>query len=185
LTGIDRCTAGTLPAGLEIRPLGVDDYPAVRYLHAKSLQAHTADALSDAEIGAFTRLVHSPLYSDLLREETEIFSAWLGGELVGTAAWRLNADDGTSARIAYVFARHSGFGIGRRLVTEAEGRAITWGFDRLTSYTTLNAVGFFRRLGYSVASYGVKVLSSDCALPVAFLTKALPQRDRPGQMRAH
>ena len=186
MRGIDRRPTGSLPAGIEIRPLGVDDFPAVRYLHVSVLRAQTADALSEGEIAAFARLVHSPAYSDLLREENEIFSAWLAGELLGTAAWRINADDGTSARIGFVFARHAGFGIGSRLVAEAEARALTWGFDRLTSFTTLNAVPFFQKLEYAVVSRGVKVLSPECALPVAFLTKRLAQRDRPGSpARAH
>ena len=120
MPGLDRRPTGSLPAGIEIRPLGVDDFPAVRYLHATVLRAETGDALTEAEIAAFAGLVNSPAYSDLLREENEIFSAWLGGELLGTAAWRINADDGTQARIGYVFARHRGFGIGSRLLAEAE-----------------------------------------------------------------
>jgi GNAT superfamily N-acetyltransferase len=180
MSGIDdRQPARSLPTGIEIRPLGLDDFPAVRYLHLKVLRAHTVDALTEAEIAAFANLVHSPAYTDLLREENEIFSAWLAGELVGTAAWRINADDGMSARIGFVFARHSGFGIGSRLVAEAEARALTWGFERLTSFTTLNAVSFFQRLGYAVVSHGIKVLSPECALPVAFLAKRLaPQGQR-------
>ena len=178
MPGLEHPPRG-FPRGAEIRPLGIDDFPAVRYLHANVLRAQTAEALSEGEIAAFANLVHSPAYSDLLREENEIFSAWLGGELLGTAAWRISADDGTAARIGFVFARHSGFGIGSRLVQEAEGRAMTWGFERLTSFTTLNAVTFFQKLGYTVVSHGVKVLSPDCALPVAFLTKRLARRHRP------
>jgi GNAT superfamily N-acetyltransferase len=179
MPGLDRRATGSLPAGIEIRPLGIDDFPAVRYLHATVLRAETGDALTEAEIAAFAGLVNSPAYSDLLREENEVFSAWLGGELLGTAAWRINADDGTQARIGFVFARHRGFGIGSRLLAEAEARALTWGFDRLTSFTTLNAVGFFQKRGYGVVSRGVKVLSLECALPVAFLSKRLSRRPAP------
>jgi GNAT superfamily N-acetyltransferase len=179
MPGLDRRPTGPLPAGIEIRQLGVDDFPAVRYLHGTVLRAQTADALTEAEIAGFARLVNSPAYSDLLREENEIFSAWLGGELLGTAAWRINADDGTQARIGFVFARHPGFGIGSRLVAEAEARALAWGFDRVTSFTTLNAVGFFQKRGYGVVSRGVKVLSAECALPVAFLSKRLAKRPGP------
>jgi GNAT superfamily N-acetyltransferase len=184
MPGIDRRATSSLPAGIEIRELGIDDFPAVRYLHLSLLKAQTADALSEAEIAAFAKLVHSPAYSDLLREENEIFSAWLAGELLGTAAWRINADDGTSARIGFVFARHSGFGIGSRLIAEVEARAQTWGFEQLTSFTTMNAVGFFQKRGYAVVSRGVKVFSPECALPVAFLAKRLARR-QPPPGRAH
>ena len=50
IRGIDRRPTGSLPDGIEIRPLGVDDFPAVRYLHVSVLRAQTADALSEAEI---------------------------------------------------------------------------------------------------------------------------------------
>lgn len=185
MPGIDRRPTGTLPAGIEIRQLGIDDFPAVRYLHGTVLRAQTADALSEAEIAGFASLVHSPVYSDLLREENEIFSAWFAGELLGTAAWRINADDGTQARIGFVFARHSGFGIGSRLLAEAEARALAWGFDRLTSFTTLNAVPFFQKRGYAVVSRGVKVFSPVCALPVAFLAKRLARHRAGSPARTH
>jgi GNAT superfamily N-acetyltransferase len=184
MPGIDRRPTGSLPAGVEIRQLGIDDFPAVRYLHGTVLRAQTADALTEAEIAAFASLVHSPAYSDLLREENEIFSAWLAGELLGTAAWRINADDGTQARIGFVFARHSGFGIASRLLAEAEARALAWGFERVTSFTTLNAIGFFQKRGYAVVSRGVKVFSPECALPVAFLAKRLAPRST-APPRAH
>src|SRR4029453_8128123 len=106
---IDRRPTGTLPAGIDIRQLGVDDFPAVRYLHGTVLRAETADALTEAEIAAFASLVNSPAYSDLLREENEIFSAWLGGELLGTAAWRINADDGPPARPGFLSPPPPGF----------------------------------------------------------------------------
>jgi putative acetyltransferase len=185
MPGIDRRPTGSLPAGIEIRQLGIDDFPVVRYLHATVLRAQTADALTEAEIAAFTSLVNSPAYSDLLREENEIFSAWLAGDLLGTVAWRINADDGTQARIGFVFSRHAGFGIGSRLLAEAEARALAWGFDRLTSFTTLNAVPFFQKRGYTVVSRGVKVFSAECALPVAFLTKRLARRRAGSPPRAH
>jgi GNAT superfamily N-acetyltransferase len=185
MPGIDPRPTGTLPAGIEIRQLGIADFPAVRYLHGTVLRAQTADALTEGEIAAFASLVSSPAYSDLLREENEIFSAWLAGELLGTAAWRINADDGTQARIGFVFARHSGFGIGSRLLAEAEARALAWGFDRLTSFTTLNSVPFFQKRGYAVVSRGVKVFSTECALPVAFLAKRLARRRADSPARAH
>ena len=94
-------------------------------------------------------------------------------ELVGTASWHTNSDDGRSARIGWVFVRHPGFGLGRRLVTEVEARAQQSGFSQLAVSATANSVPFFERLGYQVASRGVRHLGPDCALPVAFMRKFL------------
>jgi GNAT superfamily N-acetyltransferase len=158
---------------LTLLPLGPDDFSAVRHLHATSLRAQTVGVLSDAELTAFVRLVHSPAYIGILGKE-EVTCAWLDGELVGTVSWQANAASGHIARIGCIFTRHQGFGIGQRLLAAVEARAQQCGFSRLAVGVTANAVPFFARQGYAVASSGVKTLSLGCALPVTFLRKNAP-----------
>jgi GNAT superfamily N-acetyltransferase len=158
---------------LTLVPLGADDFSAVRHLHATSLRAQTVGVLSDAELMAFVRLAYSPIYADILEKE-EVTCAWLDGELVGTVSWQANAASGHIARIGCIFVRHRRFGIGRRLLAEVEARAQQCGFSRLAVGVTANAVPFFRRQGYAVASRGVKTLALGCALPVTFLRKDAP-----------
>jgi GNAT superfamily N-acetyltransferase len=157
---------------LTLLPLGPDDFSAVRHLHATSLRAQTVGVLSDAELTAFVRLVHSPAYIGILGKE-EVTCAWLDGELVGTVSWQANAASGHIARIGCIFTRHQGFGIGQRLLGAVEARAQQCGFSRLAVGVTANAVPFFARQGYAVASSGVKTLAG-CALPVTFLRKDAP-----------
>jgi GNAT superfamily N-acetyltransferase len=161
-----------LDARLAVQPLGVDDFSALRHLHATSLRAQTVGVLSEAEVTAFTRLVYSPAYTAILMKE-ELYGAWLDGELVGTASWQANGANGLIARIGCIFVRHPRHGIGSRLLAEVEARARQCGFGRLAAGVTANAVPFFQRFGYEVASRGVKTLSLGCALPVTFLRKAL------------
>src|SRR5688572_13794417 len=111
-----------LDARLRLRPLGVDQYSAVRHLHAAAMRAQTIGVLSDAELAAFVCLVYSPAYVDILEKE-ETYAAWLDDELVGTASWQVNATSGLIARIGCIFVRHPGHGIGRRLLAEIEARA--------------------------------------------------------------
>jgi putative acetyltransferase len=157
---------------LEIRRVTVDDYADVRFLHAASLTAQSADVLSEAEVAAFVSLVASPAYSDLLAQE-DVVGGWIGGNLVGTASWQCNSDDGSLARIGSVFVRplFVRLGIGRRLLTEVESHAAQSGFTYFGASATANAIPFFERLGYQVASRGVKPLSPTCTLPVAFMRK--------------
>ena len=157
---------------LGIRRLGVDDHSNVRHLHARSMRSQSGDALSDSEIAAFLAYVGSPAYSDSLLAE-EVYGALVDGQLIGTASWHVNGDDGETARIASVFV-HPLFvrlGIGGRLLAEVEARALRSGFDRLGTSATINAVAFFERHGYQEASRGVKAFGPDCWLPVAFLRK--------------
>lgn len=155
---------------LAVVPLGLDDFSSLRYLHATALRAQTAQVLSDTEMEAFIRLVHSSAYTELLMRE-EIYGGWLHGELVGTVSWLASADNGTTARIGSVFVRHPRLGIGRQLLAAIEDRAQQCGFAQFTTCVTANAVPFFQRQGYHVASSGVRALTAACALPVTFLKK--------------
>lgn len=156
------------------RPLGVDDFSSVRYLHVASLSSQTTDVLSDREIAAFVAFVRSPDYADALAQE-EAYGAWFDGELLGTASWQPAASNSAIARVGSVFVRHPRLGIGRRLLTTVETRARQLGFVRFSAAATANAVPFFERLGYEQASRGTKALAPHCVLPVTFLRKSLPR----------
>jgi putative acetyltransferase len=169
------CFAGDIScSAVAIRRVGLDDHSNVRHLHVRAMRLQCGDALSDAELAAFASFVESPDYSDLLRAE-EVHGAFVDGQLIGTASWLANGDDGETARIASVFV-HPMFvrlGIGGRLLAEVEGRATLSGFDQLGASATINAVPFFERYGYAEASRGVKAFGPECWLPVAFLRKRL------------
>jgi putative acetyltransferase len=155
-----------------LRQVGLDDHAQARYLHARAMQAHAGDALTDAELAGFLAFVESPTYSDLLRGE-EVHGAFVDGQLVGTASWLANGDDGETARISSVFVHpmFARLGLGGRLLAEVETRARQSGFDLLGASATINAVPFFERNGYAEASRGVKAFGPGCWLPVAFLRK--------------
>jgi ribosomal protein S18 acetylase RimI-like enzyme len=160
---------------IAIRRIGIDDHSNVRYLHIRSMREQSLAALSEAEVAAFAAFVSSPSYSDYLKTE-EMYGAFLDGQLIGTAAWQFNGDDGRVARISSVFVDplFSRLGIGRRLLAEVETRAFRSGFAQLGTSSTINAVAFFEKLGYREASRGVRTLAPDCSLPVAFLRKSVP-----------
>jgi GNAT superfamily N-acetyltransferase len=164
--------ASFLDSKLTLQPIGVDDFAALRHLHASALKAHTLDVLSDDEIAAFVRLVYSSAYSDMLMQE-EVMGGWIEDELVGTVSWHPAGNDGLTASIGGIFVRHPRLGIGRRLLAAAEACAQQRGFERLSCCATANAVPFFLRFGYEMASAGVRTLPLNCVLPVTFLRKPL------------
>jgi GNAT superfamily N-acetyltransferase len=155
-----------------VRRVGLDDHAQVRYLHARAMRAQCGDALSDGELAAFLAFVGSPAFSDHLRTE-EVHGAFMDGQLIGTASWLANADDGETARIASVFVHpmFARLGLGGRVLAEVEGRASQAGFDHLGAAAIVSAVPFFERNGYVEASRGVKAFGPECWLPVAFLRK--------------
>ena len=157
-----------------VRRVGLDDHAQVRYLHARAMRAQCGDALSDGELAAFLAFVGSPAFSDHLRTE-EVHGAFMDGQLIGTASWLANADDGETARIASVFVHpmFARLGLGGRVLGEVEGRASQSGFDHLGAAAIVSAVPFFERNGYVEASRGVKAFGPECWLPVAFLRKRM------------
>jgi hypothetical protein len=171
---LDREPGAAPTRTIKVVQLGIDDFSGLRYLHATALRAHTASVLSQAEVDAFTELVRSTAYVDLLLKE-EIYGGFLDGELVGSASWHASGDNGRVARIGSLFALHPRFGIGRQLLAAIEGRAKACGFSQFATGVTANAVPFFLRHGYRVASRGTRILSASCGLPVTFLKKSLPR----------
>ena len=64
-------------------------------------------------------------------------------------------------------------------LTEVEARAHQCGFDQLAAGVTANAVPFFERLGYTVASHGVKTLCRRLLAP-----RHLPRKELTGPRSA-
>jgi GNAT superfamily N-acetyltransferase len=167
---------GATPTAVDLRRIDLDDHSQVRHVHARALRTHCGDALSETELAACLNFVGSTAYSDHLLAE-EVHGAFVDGQLAGTASWLANGDGGETARIASVlvdpmFAR---LGLGGQLLAKVETRAACSGFDLLGASTTMNAVPFFERRGYTEASRGVKAFGPACLLPVAFLRKRAPR----------
>jgi GNAT superfamily N-acetyltransferase len=165
-----------LAATARIAPVGLDDYSAVRYVHATAFRALASAHMTEKEIEAFVAYVRTPAYTDSFLGE-ELYGAWIEGELVATASWCSSDDNGTVARIGAVFVNplYVRIGLGRRLVTKVEARAAQSGFERFTTRATVNAVQFFEHLGYTIASHGVSALTPECAVQVAFMRKSAPR----------
>jgi hypothetical protein len=166
-----------IPAPLVIRPIGLDDFSDVRHLHASVFVAEAGEVLSDEVLDGFRGFVYSPEYADLLMAH-DVCGGWVDGELVGTAAWQADPETPPKALIGLVFVRHPGFGIGRRLVAEAEARAQLSGFGDLEARMTANGVPFLERLGYEAAGEASLTLAPTCTLPVHTLRKRVRTRTR-------
>ena len=158
-----------------IRPVGMDDWANVRYVHATAFRVLAGSDCEPAEADAFAAYVRSQDYADRLQTEN-LYAGWLDGELVGTAGWTPTDDSGVLARITSVFVRplFTRMGIGRRLALNAEARARTAGFERFSARATLNAVGFFEKLGYDVTSHGIHIIATEQGMPVTYMRKHEP-----------
>lgn len=155
---------------LRLRPIGIDDWSAVRYVHDTSFRTivrpHVALHVDDA----FTTLLDGPDYVDQLRG-CDLIGAWLGGELVGTAGWRPVGDDGQVAEIEALFVQpmFTFMGIGTTLLTDVENRARRSGCTAFMTMATPASAPFFERLGYRIAEPSGIAAGSDT--PVLVMRK--------------
>jgi putative acetyltransferase len=158
---------------IELRRLSVDDLSVVRYLHAAAFALAAQGHYTAADIEAFDQFVRSPRYADPMLGNPAI-AAWLGHDMVGTAAWSPGEGRSPTARVFGVFVRSmfTGEGIGRRLVAHVEEEARAAGYLALEAAATLNAAGFFEALGYRFVRGATWALPSGREIPVTFLRKA-------------
>jgi GNAT superfamily N-acetyltransferase len=158
-------------AGVGLKPIYVDQFSLVRYVHATALRLQGTHELDESEIEAFCDAVYTPYYTAQLQKQ-ELIGAWIGGELAGTAAWHAS-DDGRSARVTSVFVRppFTRLGIGTCLVSAVETAARNAGFTAFGLRATGNSVTFFERLGYGVTVQGLKNIAIERGVPITFMRK--------------
>jgi predicted N-acetyltransferase YhbS len=158
---------------IEIRPLTVDDLSVARYIHAAAFATGARGHYPAADIAAVDQFVRSPRYADLMLGNPAV-AAWLGHEMVATAAWSPGEARSPTARVFGVFVRpmFMGEGIGGRMVGYVEEEARAAGYPALEAAATLNAAPFFEALGFRFVRGGTWALPTGREIAVVFLRKA-------------
>lgn len=156
-----------------LRPLTVDDLSTARYIHTASFASAAQGHYTQADIDAFVAFIRSPSYADLMLGNPS-FAAWIGPEMVGTAAWSPGKGMSPTARILVVSVRplFTSAGLGRLLVEHIETEAYAAGFRALEVSAPLSAVEFFDGLGYLGVREGSWSLPQGHEIPVMFMRKA-------------
>lgn len=126
-----------------IRLARTSDIPAIARVHAASVRGLCARHYRREDIDQW--LAPGPgLYARMLKSAT-VFVAERAGEVVGFAAVRLATRE---VRALYVTPGAAGGGLGQRLLLRLERVARALGIRELRLSATLNAVGFYERLGW-------------------------------------
>lgn len=159
-------------ADILLRPLGIDEMAAVRYLHDRAFEHHVGPILSQTEVDAFSAHVHSPQYADRVFAHDPV-GAYLHGDLVGTVGSQRSEDGDRALRITQLFVRpmFGRLGIGGALLANVERKALKNGIFSVALQVTRNATEFFEKHDFEVTSYGIGSISGLGGLAVAFLRK--------------
>jgi len=157
---------------VELRPIGIDDWSDVRYVHGSSFRTLIGPQASPEHVEEFVEALGTPEYVDRYKA-TNLTGAWLGRDLAGTVGWRPSASQGRVARIEGLFVQplFTFMGLGSLLLSHAEAEARSADFSAATVLATSASLPFFMRLGYDIYVQGAGVGSVD--LPLFLLRKQL------------
>ena len=168
----------TLDTVTSLRSLEIEHASDIRALHDAAIKSAVGPFLTEVEMNAYRAFIQTAAYSDGLvsavRDERMI-GAFVGGFLAGTVGWQhtLRVDETARVRWLFVHPLFTDRGIGRRLISDVELRALHSGCRRMTAQVTRAALPFFEHFGYTVSSQGTMPVSSGIAIPVAHLRKPL------------
>ncbi len=157
---------------VKLKPVTLDDLASVRYVHKSAFTLLAGTEHSEEQVQAQNELIYSKNYCDHIFANNT-YCAWMGNELIGTSGWCPADDRGGTARVnmIYVHPLFHMLGIGRMMVKNAEERARDAGFYEFSLRANINAVRFYKRLGYHVSSRGILQTPKKVDLPVAFMRK--------------
>lgn len=140
---------------VQLRPIGIDDWSDVRYVHETSFRTIVGPRASERAVDAFMSALGTPAYVEKLRG-ADLVGAWFDGQLAGTAGWRPMDSRGRVARLEGLFVQplFAFMGIGSLLLSHAEGRARRAGYASVTAFACARSAPFFMRAGYDVYAQG-------------------------------
>lgn len=159
-------------AGVSLRPVTIDDIPAIRYVHGAATRACAAHHLGDDDTETLAAAINREEYVQALAG-SDLTAAWVSKELVGTVGWKPAgaAPDVARLQMLFVWPLFAGAGIGRLLVAHAEAEAHAAGFRSVRVRTTTRQAPFFKRLGYLPTAQSALRTASGGRLPIAYLRK--------------
>jgi putative acetyltransferase len=133
---------------LRLRPVRASDLDAVAAMQEISIMALGRPVYGEAKARAWARLGYQ-FRHDLLGEG----GFWVAEQeqrLLGVGGWSPDSLEADLAWIRYLFVHPEAArrGIGRRLVERAERSAYAADRPRLHVWSSLNAVGFYRAIGF-------------------------------------
>ena len=135
-----------------LRPYRDQDFEAFVAAQTLAFARLALGPYSELELDAVARARHGAERRAEMLDIDEWVAVTSAGDIVAAAGWNPQAGEDGTARIRRVFVHPDWArrGLGRRLVGHAEQRARAAGHVRFGVCASLNAVGFYERLGFLV-----------------------------------
>ena len=143
-----------MDGGYRLRRAEPDDQPAILAFQRAAIARIPGDTYPAPVMAAYRDRPVPDLAT--LVGDGRYFVVTFDGRPVGGAGWQAARDFADTAAIRAVFVHpdHAAAGLGRALMSVAEDVVTTAGFGHILVPAALNAVGFYRRLGYHDGDLG-------------------------------
>jgi putative acetyltransferase len=163
----------SLPPDVVLRPYEDSDREAVAALRALAFSVLAANVYSPEQLAASRAHAETPAFAGELRRINLMLAVDRSGALLGAAGWSTHEGEPETGRIRKVFVhpQWARKGLGTALVLDAERRAEGAGHARFAVRASLNAVSFYRRLGYRTVESQRVPRPGDVGVPVMLMRK--------------
>lgn len=135
---------------LRFRPYVAGDFDAFVSAQTQSFATLAVGAYTKEELEIVASNRRGPEREAEMLRVDEWVAVAPDGALVGAAGWSWQPDVDETARIRRVWVHpdFAGKGLGRELITRAEARASAAGARRYVVCASMNAIGFYEKLGF-------------------------------------
>jgi len=127
-----------------IRAATLRDSEQIAVTHRASIEGLCSECYNAQDVAGWVDIISPGIYESAINEKVMIVAA-KGGEIIGLGILDLERQE---VAAIYVHPQCKGTGVGKRLLSALEAKALEKHLDRLTLCSTINAVGFYSHNGY-------------------------------------
>lgn len=133
---------------ITIRNIQATDKDAVLSIHKQSIYGICKDHYTEKEMKAWTDRLTPSLFNEGIKDENNIGVVAVESAIViGYGFFNLRDRE---LRALYVLPQFTCKGVGKLIMARLEDMALKKNIKKLTLQSTINAVGFYQKLGYQI-----------------------------------
>ena len=156
------------PNQFSIRAATSSDAHAIWDVHTRSIRQVASRDYTPVQLAGWSDHLTAEGYVSAMEQGEVMFVAILDDKVIGFSSVK-----GASIMAVYVAPDGIGFGVGKALYQKLEAHAVAIGVAQLELDSSITAVGFYQKLGYTEISRKVHVTGSGAELPCVRMLKRL------------
>jgi putative acetyltransferase len=145
---------------MTIRAATIRDTGKIAVTHRASIEGLCSGCYNAQDIAGWVDIISPGIYESAINEKVMIVAA-KGGEIIGLG---ILDPERQEVGAIYVHPECKGTGVGKRLLSALEAKALENNLDRLALCSTINAAGFYNHHGYILEGKTFHVLPNGVKL---------------------